>query len=73
MKGRALSPAGFVRMPLIAWQMPKTFRSDMSGPTMLGLFTAMSIGSPETRVLGTPSGVVPPELKQRRVDQFLDE
>lgn len=72
MKGRALSPAGFVRMPLIAWQMPKTFRSDMSGPTMLGLFAAMSIGSPETRVLGTPSGVVPPELKQRRVEQFLN-
>jgi LCP family protein required for cell wall assembly len=72
MKGRALSPAGFVRMPMIAWQMPKTFRSDMSGPTMLGLFAAMSIGSPETRVLGTPSGVVPPELKQRRVEQFID-
>lgn len=72
MKSRALSPVGFVRMPMIAWQMPKTFRSDMSGPTMLGLFSAMSIGSPETRVLGTPSGVVPPELKQRRVEQFLD-
>lgn len=72
MKSRALSPAGFIRMPMISWQMPKTFRSDMSGPTMLGLFAAMSIGSPDTRVLGTPSGVVPPELKQRRVEQFLD-
>jgi LCP family protein required for cell wall assembly len=72
MKSRALSPAGFIRMPMIAWQMPKTFRSDMSGPTMLGLFAAMSVGSSETRVLGTPSGVVPPELKQRRVEQFLD-
>lgn len=72
MKSRALSPAGFIRMPRIAWQMPKTFRSDMSGPTMLGLFAAMSVGSPDTKVLGTPSGVVPPELKQRRVQQFLD-
>lgn len=72
MKSRALSPAGFIRMPMIAWQLPKTFRSDMSGPTMLGLFAAMAVGSPETHVLGTPSGVVPPELKQRRVEQFLD-
>ena len=72
MKSRALSPAGFIRMPMIAWQMPKTFRSDMSGPTMIGLFAAMSLGSPETRVLGTPSGVVPESLKQRRVEQFLD-
>lgn len=72
MKSRALSPAGFVRMPQIAWQMPKTFRSDMSGPTMLGLFGAMSVGSPETHVLGTTSGIVSPEVKQRRVEQFLD-
>ncbi|MEH3053200.1 MAG: LCP family protein [Patulibacter minatonensis] len=41
MKRRALSPIGFVRLPLIAWEAPKTMDSDMAGPrlvsTMLGL------------------------------------
>jgi LCP family protein required for cell wall assembly len=72
MKRRLLSPVAFVRLPLISWNLPKTLRSDMSGPTLLGLFGALSVaGSPKTAVLGTLSGEVPDSLKRARVHQFL--
>jgi LCP family protein required for cell wall assembly len=71
MKSRALSPAGFVRAPWIAWHAPKAFRTDMSGPTLAGALAAMATsGSPETHVLGTLSGEVPDALKQREVAAF---
>jgi LCP family protein required for cell wall assembly len=58
MKSRLLSPASFLRLPLIAWNAPPTIISDMSGPTLLGLFGALAIsGTPPTRVL-KPSGTV---------------
>ncbi|HEY5045843.1 MAG TPA: LCP family protein [Solirubrobacteraceae bacterium] len=58
MKGRLLSPSSFLRLPLIAWNAPPTIISDMSGPTLLGLFGALAIsGTPPTRVL-KPSGTV---------------
>ncbi len=44
MKWRMLSPGAFVRLPWIAWQAPQTLRTDMSGPTQLGLFGGMMIG-----------------------------
>ncbi|MDX6732037.1 MAG: hypothetical protein QOC54_1985 [Baekduia sp.] len=57
MKSRLLSPFAFPRLPLIAWNTPKALRSDMSGPTLLGLFGALATsGSPPTRIL-KPSGV----------------
>jgi hypothetical protein len=44
----------------------------MSGPTLLGLFGALSVaGTPETQILGTVSGQVPEALKQARVRRFL--
>ncbi|MDP9400121.1 MAG: LCP family protein [Actinomycetota bacterium] len=74
MKARMLSPAAFVRLPWIAWQVPRTFRTDMSGPTLLGLFAALAVGGdPETKVLGTVSGEVPETLRRARVDDFLGE
>lgn len=58
MKSQLLSPSSFPRLPLIAWNAPPTIVSDMSGPTLIGLFGALAIsGTPPTRVL-TPSGVV---------------
>ena len=58
MKSRLLSPSSFLRLPLIAWNAPPTIISDMSGPTLLGLFGALAIsGTPPTRVL-KPSGTV---------------
>jgi LCP family protein required for cell wall assembly len=52
MKSRLISPFAFPRLPLIAWNTPKALRSDMSGPTLLGLFGALATsGSPPTRIL----------------------
>jgi LCP family protein required for cell wall assembly len=57
MKSRLLSPFAFPRLPWIAWNTPKALRSDMSGPTLLGLFGAMATsGSPAPRIL-KPDGV----------------
>jgi LCP family protein required for cell wall assembly len=71
-RSRALGPAGFLRMPLVAWQVPRTLRTDMSGPTLVGVIGALAVGgTPETNVLGTPSGVVPEPLKAQAVERFL--
>jgi len=72
MKQRLLSPFAFVRLPMIAWAAPQSLRSDMSGPTLLGLFAALAVaGSPQTQVLGSDSGTVPDDVKQRAVRRFL--
>jgi LCP family protein required for cell wall assembly len=72
MKRRLLSPMAFARLPLISWNIPKALRSDMSGPTLLGLFGALAIaGTPQTEVLGTVSGQIPPDVKQAKVRRFL--
>jgi LCP family protein required for cell wall assembly len=58
MRARLLSPSSFLRLPWIAWNAPPAIVSDMSGPTLLGLFGSLAIsGTPPTRVL-KPSGVV---------------
>ncbi|MBO9531626.1 MAG: LCP family protein [Solirubrobacteraceae bacterium] len=72
MKRRALSPIGFVRLPLIAWEAPKTMDSDMAGPRLIGTMLGLAIpGSGKTQVLGTESGQVPDSLKTKRVNAFL--
>jgi len=56
MKSKLLSPSSFLRLPWIAWNAPPAIISDMSGPTLLGLFGALAVsGTPPTRVL-KPSG-----------------
>jgi LCP family protein required for cell wall assembly len=58
MKSRLLSFSSFVRLPLIAWNAPPAIISDMSGPTLLGLFGALAVsGAPPTRLL-RPAGTV---------------
>ncbi len=58
MKNRLLSPSSLFRLPWIAWNAPPAIISDMSGPTLIGLFGALAIsGTPPTRVL-KPSGTV---------------
>ena len=58
MKSRLLSVSSFLRLPWIAWNAPPAIISDMSGPTLLGLFGALSTsGTPPIRVL-KPSGTV---------------
>jgi LCP family protein required for cell wall assembly len=77
MKSRVFSLAGFVRLPLISWNAPKTLKTDMRGPALLGyaIGTALS-GSPPTRVLPvTPAGgtglAISEADKQRAVQRFL--
>jgi LCP family protein required for cell wall assembly len=58
MKSRLLSPSSFLRLPLIAWNAPPAIISDMSGPTLLGLFAGLAISpTPPTHIL-KPSGTV---------------
>ena len=72
MKRRLLSPGAFMRLPFISWQVPKALRSDMSGPTLLGVFSALAFaGNPETNVLGTIDGNVPDAVRQEAVQRFL--
>jgi anionic cell wall polymer biosynthesis LytR-Cps2A-Psr (LCP) family protein len=75
-RGRLLNPLTFFRLPLVAWQAPKAIRSDMGGPSLLGLFGSVATGgSPATRVLkGAPEGnglTVPDPVKRREVARFL--
>lgn len=57
MKSRLVSPGAFVRLPFISWAAPKSLRSDMGGPTLLGLFAGLATsGTPPTRIL-RPNGV----------------
>ena len=73
MRSRVLGPAGFARLPWISWQIPRTFRTDMSGPTLMAVFGSLAIGgTPETNVLGTADGNVPDARRQAAVDRFLD-
>jgi len=75
-KSRLLSPSTFFRLPWVSWQAPKAVRSDMAGPSLLGLFGAVATsGTPPTRVLrGAPQGnglVVSDEEKRTEVERFL--
>jgi LCP family protein required for cell wall assembly len=56
MKNKLVSFSSFLRLPWIAWNAPPAIISDMSGPTLLGLFAGMALsGTPPIRVL-KPSG-----------------
>lgn len=57
MKSHLVSPAGLARLPWVSWDAPQAIRSDMGGPTLLGLFGALAVGgTPATRYL-RPSGL----------------
>jgi LCP family protein required for cell wall assembly len=72
MRRRLLSPGAFLRLPFISWRVPSALRSDMSGPTLLGLFAALSVaGKTHNQVLGTFNGNVPESAKQAAVRRFL--
>jgi LCP family protein required for cell wall assembly len=82
MKERLLSPSSFLRLPLIAWNAPPAIISDMSGPTLLGLFGAIAVsGTPPTRVLRPDGAITLPDggsglhvseaAKRKAVEQFL--
>jgi LCP family protein required for cell wall assembly len=58
MKSQLLSFTSFLRLPLIAWNAPPAIISDLTGPELMMLFAALTIGgTPPTHVL-QPSGTV---------------
>jgi len=49
---RLLSPYTFIRLPLVAWRAPRTIRTDLKGPGLMGLAADMATGGAgDTRVL----------------------
>jgi LCP family protein required for cell wall assembly len=81
-KSRAVSPWTFVRLPWVSWNAPKAVRSDMSGPSLMGLVASLAVsGTGKTQIL-KPSGgetlpdggaglVVSDAEKRREVRRFL--
>jgi LCP family protein required for cell wall assembly len=79
MKSRVFSLGGFVRLPLISWNAPKTLKSDMRGPSLLGYAIGSALsGSPPTRVLpvrpqaGGTGLEISDDAKRAAVRRFLD-
>jgi LCP family protein required for cell wall assembly len=82
-KSKVISFETFVRLPWVAWAAPKAIRSDMSGPTLLGLIGAELIGGSSKKYLLEPSGgetlpdggaglTVDEATKEQTVQQFLE-
>lgn len=82
MKSRVFSIHGFLRLPLISWNVPKSVQSDMGGPRLLGYALGLALnGNTPTRVLRPNGGVrlpgggaglhVSDAEKQAEVQRFL--
>jgi LCP family protein required for cell wall assembly len=81
-KGKVTSFETFFRLPWVSWAAPKAIRSDMSGPSLLGLIGAELIGGNGKKMVLKPSGAetlpdggagltVDEATKQQTVDEFL--
>jgi LCP family protein required for cell wall assembly len=54
MRSQAISPTTFLRLPWVSWRAPKTLKTDMRGPALMGLFADLaSGGSGDPQVLET--------------------
>jgi LCP family protein required for cell wall assembly len=79
MKSRVFSLGGFVRLPLVSWNVPKSVQSDMGGPRLLAYALGLAFnGNAQTRVLRTtpdPAGgsgqIAGDADKQAAVQRFL--
>jgi LCP family protein required for cell wall assembly len=76
---QAKSPGTFFRLPWVSWQAPKALKSDMKGPSLMGLFADIATGnSDETDVLqGTCCDLegdiqVSPGTRSDAVDKLLN-
>jgi LCP family protein required for cell wall assembly len=56
MKRRILSPAGFLRLPLIAWKAPQAVKTDMSGFTLLGVALGQFLPGSGSNAVLKPTG-----------------
>ncbi|HEY7077329.1 MAG TPA: LCP family protein [Solirubrobacteraceae bacterium] len=81
-KSRVFSPTTFFRLPWVAWSAPKAVRSDMRGPSLLGLAGAALIGGNAKSAILKPTGAetlpnggaaltVDEASKQRAVEKLL--
>ncbi len=81
-KGQVTSFETFIRLPWVSWAAPQAVRSDMSGPTLLGLIGAELTGGGAKKYVLTPTGnttlpdggaglTVDDQSKQQTVEQFL--
>jgi LCP family protein required for cell wall assembly len=81
-KDKVTSFETFIRLPWVSWAAPKAIRSDMSGPTLLGLVGAEMLGGSAKKQVLTPSGnvtlpdggaglTVDDATKKRQVAEFL--
>jgi LCP family protein required for cell wall assembly len=81
-KDQVTSFETFIRLPWVSWAAPQAIRSDMSGPTLLGLIGAELLGGDPKKYVLTPSGSttlsdggagleVDETTKQEIVDQFM--
>lgn len=81
-KDKVTSFETFIRLPWVSWAAPKAIRSDMSGPTLLGVVGAeLSAGSAKPNVLKPTGAITLPNggagltvddaSKQRAVERFL--
>ncbi|MBA2793978.1 MAG: LCP family protein, partial [Thermoleophilaceae bacterium] len=76
-RSRLLSPAAFIRAPWVAWQAPRTLRTDLAGPGLLGLFLdVVTGGAGTTRVLrpsadGPGGSLIVSEGERRRAARYL--
>jgi LCP family protein required for cell wall assembly len=81
-KDKVTSFETFIRLPWVSWAAPKAVRSDMGGPSLLGLIGAELIGGDAERQVLKPSGfttlpdggqglTVDEGTKERAVEEFL--
>ena len=81
-KDKVISVETFIRLPWVSWAAPRAVRSDMAGPSLLGLVGAELIGGAQkTRVLKPSGGITLPDggaglvvddaEKQQAVRRFL--
>ena len=82
-KDKVISFETFFRLPWVAWAAPKAIRSDMSGPSLLGMVGAeLTAGTAKPTVLKPTGAVTLPDggagltvddaAKRRAVDRFLN-
>jgi hypothetical protein len=82
MKDKVTSFETFIRLPWVSWAAPRAVRSDMAGPTLLGVVGASMLGGESKQRLLEPSGgttlpdggaglTVDEATKQAEVERFL--
>jgi LCP family protein required for cell wall assembly len=82
MKDKVTSFETFIRLPWVSWAAPRAVRSDMAGPTLLGVVAAsMTGGKSKQRILEPSGGTTLPDggagltvdeaTKQAEVERFL--